>query len=90
MAERVRNANLRLTDDETAEVFRRWTPQQRLAYAAEIWRFANRLLTAAFAVLNPDWSETDIRREIARRRMGEDVWNSLPDEVRARIGRGST
>jgi hypothetical protein len=61
---------IELIDPRVAEIFRRMTPAQRLAQAADLWEFANRVMRASILRDHPAWGETEIRREVHRRLHG--------------------
>ncbi len=54
-------------DDRMAEILRRKTPAERLAIAFGMWRFARDTIRRNVALRNPEWSEAEVAREVARR-----------------------
>lgn len=61
-AAHVANADARQT-----EIYRRMSPKQRVAVALGMHEQARALMDAGLRTAHPDWSETERRREIARR-----------------------
>ena len=58
---------IEVMDDAMAEVYRRKTPDQRLAIAHGMWRYARARIEAAVRWQHPDWDEQDVGRETSRR-----------------------
>jgi hypothetical protein len=56
-----------IVDERVAEILRKKTPAERLAIADGLWRFAREMIHAIIAREHPDWSEDEIRRQVARR-----------------------
>ncbi len=54
-------------DDRMAAILRTKTPAERLAIAFRMWTFAHDLMLRTTARQNPDWSETEVARHVARR-----------------------
>lgn len=50
-----------------AEVYRRKTPDERLAIAHGMWRYARRRVEAAVRWQHPAWDEAAVAREVSRR-----------------------
>ena len=65
-----------MLDDELVGIYRSWTPAQRLKASDDMMRFTRSLLWGVLRAEHPDWSEEDIRREVARRILG----SRLPDD----------
>jgi hypothetical protein len=64
----VRNSlNVEMMDDRMADVLRAKSPAERLAIANGMWRSARRMIEAILLAERPDWSDDQIRREVARR-----------------------
>lgn len=59
--------NIEVIDDDMAKVLRDKTPQQRLAIAFGLWTSAKRQLTNYLRSEHPDWSESMIQKEVAKR-----------------------
>jgi hypothetical protein len=66
-----------LLDPALVELYRSWTPAQRLQAADEICRSVRRQMTDEVTRQHPDWSQEQVRREVAKRFMGPDAWRSL-------------
>jgi Rv0078B-related antitoxin len=62
-----RPLNVELMDDAMADVLRAKSPAERLAIANGMWRSARRMIEAILRAERPDWSDHEIRREVARR-----------------------
>jgi Rv0078B-related antitoxin len=62
-----RPLNIEMMDDAMAEVLRAKSPAERLAIADGMWRSAVRMIEAILRAERPDWTDDEIRREIARR-----------------------
>lgn len=58
---------IEIVDERVAEILRKKTPAERLAIADGLWRFARDMTRAIIAREHPDWSEDEIRRQVARR-----------------------
>jgi hypothetical protein len=58
---------IEVVDDRVAEILREKTPAQRLAIADGLWRFAREMIHDILTQEHPDWDESMIRREVARR-----------------------
>jgi len=54
-------------DPVMAEVLKRKSPAERLAIAGGMWRSARRLTAASLRSRHPDWSDTQIAQETAKR-----------------------
>lgn len=61
---------IEVIDDATAEMFRRMTPERRLAMAFEAMRFAEDFARSAVTQQHPDWSSDAINKEVRRRTYG--------------------
>ncbi|GAB4294733.1 MAG: hypothetical protein Kow0090_09540 [Myxococcota bacterium] len=59
--------NVEVIDDDMADVFKKKTPQERLAIAFGLWESAEKLLTNYLCAEHPGWDEERIRREGTRR-----------------------
>jgi hypothetical protein len=64
---RRRPLNVEITDDAMAEVLRAKSPAERLAIANGMWRSASRMIEAILSAEQPDWTDDEIPREVARR-----------------------
>jgi hypothetical protein len=53
--------------DLTADILRRATPAERIAAGMELQRNLRNRLAAAIVSANPEWTEKEIRAEVARR-----------------------
>lgn len=56
-----------MVDDQMAEILRRMTEQERLAVAGRMWRSARTAIRHIVASENPDWSPSEVEREVGRR-----------------------
>lgn len=56
-----------ILDDAMAAVLRAKSPAERLAIANGMWRSARRIIEAVLRAEQPDWTDEQIRREVARR-----------------------
>ncbi len=54
-------------DDQMAEIYRGMTEQERLQIAFGMWRSGQRMIGSILRTQNPDWSETELQAEVARR-----------------------
>jgi hypothetical protein len=54
------------TSPEQFEVFRRMTPERRLALGESLYWSARELKAAGLRAQHPEWSEADIAREVTR------------------------
>jgi Rv0078B-related antitoxin len=59
--------SVEMMDDAMAEVLRAKSPAERLAIANGMWRSASRMIEAILRAEQPDWTDDEIRREVARR-----------------------
>ena len=58
---------MEMMDDAMADVLRAKTPAERLAIANGMWRSASKMIEAILRAEQPDWTDEEIRREVARR-----------------------
>lgn len=56
-----------MLDDAMAAVLRQKTEVERLRIAARMWKSARVMLRGVIIAEHPDWNETEVNREIARR-----------------------
>lgn len=59
--------NIEVIDDDMAKVLREKTPQQRLAIAFGLWRSAKKQISNYLRTEHPDWTESMIQKEVAKR-----------------------
>ena len=71
-----REIRIALLPEEMVEIYRGWTPARRLAASDDMMRFARSLLRGSLREEHPDWTEEEIRREVARQILG----SPLPDD----------
>lgn len=64
---RIDKRNIEIIDDAMAKILREKTPQQRLAIAFGLWSSAKRQLSNYLRTEHPDWSESMIQKEVAKR-----------------------
>jgi hypothetical protein len=62
-----RPLNVEMMDDIMAEVLRAKSPAERLAIANGMWRSAHRMIESILRAEQPDRTDDEIRREVARR-----------------------
>lgn len=67
-----REVNVRLLDERQAAIYRTWTPAQRMKAADDQMRFYRSMMAGVIRGEHPDWSDEEVRREIARRLLGDD------------------
>ena len=58
---------MEMVDDRMAEMLRTKTPTERLAIGFGLWESSRSFLQAHLRAAHPDWSETELQNEIARR-----------------------
>lgn len=58
---------IEVIDDATAAMLRSKTVAEKLAMLDQMWVFARELVTAGVKDQHPEWSELQVRREVARR-----------------------
>lgn len=58
---------IEVMDDQTAEIMRRLTPQQKLTMLDELWLFGRSLTESGVRQQHPEWNEQEVQREIVRR-----------------------
>ncbi|HUK56274.1 MAG TPA: hypothetical protein VLY20_06410 [Nitrospiria bacterium] len=64
---RLDEGQIEVVDDAMAEILRRKEPWERIAIGFGLWTGARKMLTSYLAASHPDWTEEQIRREVARR-----------------------
>ena len=57
-------------DDQMAEVLRGKTGAEKLAIADRMFRDARQIIVSSVRTLHPDWSDEQVRREVAGRIAG--------------------
>ena len=60
-------SRIEVVDEAIAKILRRKTPAERVAMLCECNRTVRSILYGSLESLHPDWNDTQIRREIARR-----------------------
>lgn len=58
---------IEVVDDHMAEVLRSKTPAERLQIAHGMWAHASRMILRVLKSEHPEWSEKEIRVQVARR-----------------------
>jgi hypothetical protein len=58
---------IEVVDDNVAEVLRRKTPAQRLEMIFAANRLMRSFIEGAIRTWNPDWTDREVREELARR-----------------------
>ncbi len=59
--------NIEIIDDIMARILREKTPQQRLAIAFTLWTSARKQLLNYLRTEHPDWTDSMIQKEVAKR-----------------------
>jgi hypothetical protein len=62
-----RPLNIEVLDDAVADILRKKSPSERLAIANGMWRSARRMIESLLRAEHPEWTDDEIRREVARR-----------------------
>lgn len=70
---RLDNGQIEVVDDIMVPILRQKTPAERLQIAFDLWEMARGIIEASLRAEHPDWGETRIGREVARRLAGEAV-----------------
>jgi len=60
-------SRIEIVDPQMAQVIASQSPAERLQTAWGMWRSAQRMLTRLIRADNQDWSQAQIKREVARR-----------------------
>jgi hypothetical protein len=63
--------NIEVVDDNVAAILRTKSPGERIRMAGEANDTARLVAAAGIRHFHPDWSEDQVRREVARRMLGE-------------------
>jgi len=58
---------IEVLDDAMAEVLRRKESWERLAIGFALWHDARKVLDSHLRTSHPDWTEDQVRKEVARR-----------------------
>lgn len=58
---------IEVMDDAMAEVLRQKEPWERIAIGFGLWESAWNRLASLLSGLHPEWSEEQVRREVAKR-----------------------
>ena len=58
---------IEVVDQAMAEVLRRKQPWERIEIGLNLWTGAWKMLTSHLTATHPDWTEEQVRREVARR-----------------------
>ena len=64
-------AGIETVHPEVARALRAKSGAERLRLAHEAWELAHARLIAFLTWMHPDWSPTRVRREVARRLLGD-------------------
>lgn len=59
--------NFEMIDDTMADVLRSKSEAERLRIAGRLWRSARVIVRGAVRNRNPEWTEEEVNREVARR-----------------------
>ncbi len=57
-------------DHRILDIYASWTPQRRLKAVADMGREAREIMTSGVRQQNPDWSDAEVKKEVARRHLG--------------------
>ena len=57
-------------DYRLLDIYASWTPERRLNAVADMMRAAREIMTAGVRQQHPDWTEPEVKREVARRYRG--------------------
>jgi hypothetical protein len=57
-------------DYRLLDIYASWTPARRLKAVADMMRAARETMTAGVRQQHPDWSDAEVKREVARRYRG--------------------
>jgi hypothetical protein len=57
-------------DYRLLDIYASWTPERRLNAVADMMRAAREIMTAGVRQQHPDWTEAEVKREVARRYRG--------------------
>lgn len=63
----IRPGDIEVIDDQSAEMFRRMTPAQRVRIADAMYRDCRRALHHLLRSQFPEWSQEQVEREVIRR-----------------------
>ncbi len=58
---------IEMVDDAMVAILRQKTEAERLAIGFGMWRSARRLIEANARADHPEWSDDEVRRQVARR-----------------------
>jgi hypothetical protein len=58
-------------DHDLAEIYRRIKPEQRLEIGLELWTSARQMLLDALQTSHPEWTQSQVEQEAARRMLRE-------------------
>jgi len=64
---KVDERNIEVIDDVMVKILREKTPQQRLVIACDMWASARRCIENHLRADHPDWDESMVQKEVARR-----------------------
>jgi hypothetical protein len=62
-----RPLNIEVLDEAVADVLRNKSPGERLAIANGMWRSARQMIESLLRAEHPEWTDEEIRRDVARR-----------------------
>lgn len=57
-------------DYRLLDIYASWTPAKRLKAVADMMRAARDVMTAGVRQQHPEWSDAQVKREVARRHRG--------------------
>ena len=76
---------IEVVDDDMARILRAKTPAERLVMIDQLCLFARELAESGVRATHPDWSDEQVRKEVARR-IAHDV-DEFDSECRAELVR---
>ena len=82
MREDFKLSRIEVLDDDMVRVLQSKTPEERIAMVFDANRTMRLMLEAHFRETHPDWDQSQIAAAIARRLLGEEIWQTLPAHLR--------
>jgi len=64
---KIEERNIEIISDEVADVLKKKSPMERIEIAFDICRTVQILIENHLRYLHPEWTEQEIKKEIARR-----------------------
>ena len=82
MREDFKLSRIEVLDDDMVRVLRSQTPEERIAMVFDANRTMRLLLASHFHEQHPEWDQSQIAAAVARRLLGEEIWQTLPAHYR--------